>query len=121
MLAADSARSHVGRLDPAHLVSRAHHLRRTTAADRLEARFDAPHDARQPPNKAARCQYAKDWIAVKRDRQLTITTTERDALSRMTPATDHCSRRQLYRVGIRSATAIHCGSSEHQTAIVEHC
>ncbi|HEV8296799.1 MAG TPA: HNH endonuclease family protein [Acidimicrobiales bacterium] len=53
------------------------------SASQNRAKSDSPPDAWQPPNKAARCQYAKDWIAVKADWRLTVTVAETDALRHM--------------------------------------
>lgn len=53
------------------------------SASQNRAKADAPPDAWQPPNHGARCRYAADWIDVKTTWQLTVTTTEIDALERM--------------------------------------
>jgi hypothetical protein len=53
------------------------------SADMNRQKSSAPPDAWQPPNKDARCQYAKDWITTKTAWSLAVTEPERTALRRM--------------------------------------
>jgi hypothetical protein len=53
----------------------------TRAANR--AKGDQDPAQWQPPNRAYRCLYAQDWIAVKHHWRLTLTTAEKIALLRM--------------------------------------
>lgn len=59
------------------------------SASQNRAKSDAPPDAWQPPNHAARCTYAKDWITVKTAWSLTVTPAETNALNQML---DRCDR-----------------------------
>jgi hypothetical protein len=59
------------------------------SASQNRAKSDAPPDAWQPPNHAARCTYAKDWISVKTAWTLTVTIAEITALNQMLDRCDH--------------------------------
>jgi hypothetical protein len=52
-----------------------------------QAKGDRPPDAWRPPLRSYWCQYATDWITVKRYYDLTITTAEKSALASML---DYC-------------------------------
>ena len=57
-------------------------LRAVSAASN-RAKGDQDPSQWRPPNRAAWCQYAQDWIAVKHHWKLTVTSAERAALAEM--------------------------------------
>ena len=55
------------------------------------AKGKQPPDQWRPPNKAGRCRYAADWIAVKDHWELTVTDTEVTALRKMLNTCDEAN------------------------------
>lgn len=56
---------------------------RAVSASANRAKGDQDPSQWKPPNRAAWCDYARDWIAVKHYWRLTVTTAEKSALTRM--------------------------------------
>ena len=76
-----------------HLLFAGHLVATTASANRTKGK-KSPEDWR-PPDRTYWCQYAVDWIAVKREWALTATEAEVDALREMLVTCEHASILQI--------------------------